>query len=681
MRPSFSTPPAFALSVPAALGSFAIAIAALVTACGSTGNGFGGSSSFEAGVDATLDGTLGDAPRSLMSDTGTGCVHSTCAALGANCGAVSDPKCGGVIQCGTCIAPALCGGGGKPNVCGTGGDGGGGDGCSKQTCASQNLSCGTAGDGCGGTLACGTCSAPQTCGGDPSRPGACGCTGVCASVPTCEAGTTTLTGKVYDPAGTYGLYHALVYIPNDPTDPGLQPFAAGITCDVCGATAAGSPLVTAYTGPDGTFTLSGVPVGPAVPLVIQLGRWRRQFQLNVVNACAPNAIADKTLEMPSTHAQGDMPRIAIMTGAFDPVECVLRKIGIADSEFTDPTGPGYINFYTANDPNSSSPGFTGAGARISAATPSQDALFVATGGPGGGPVINKYDMTIIECEAYPEPQSTAQQAALVTYLASGGRAFASDFQYAWFYQNPGLVGSAAWAVAQNGGGAPQTGVIDQPPANPIGADFEKWLQIVGVASAGGTVSLTPVFHNTNGVVAPTQQWLHWGGTVPIHFTFNTPLGAPPAKQCGRATYSDWHAQSGVLSGSTTFPGVCQKNALTPQEAILEFMLFDLSACVQPYTPVCTPKTCQQENIGCGPAGDGCGGPLDCGPCPNGQVCGGGGPSQCGTATTCNPESCSSQKIQCGPAGDGCGHVLQCGMCPTGQICGLNAPGQCGTPTK
>ena len=95
-----------------------------------------------------------------------------------------------------------------------------------------------------------------------AKPGQCGCTGVCEQIPTCPPGkTTTLTGTVLDPAGLHPLYDALVYVPNDPNDPGLQPFPPGINCDLCGATAAGNPLVTTYTAPDGTFTLSDVPVG------------------------------------------------------------------------------------------------------------------------------------------------------------------------------------------------------------------------------------------------------------------------------------------------------------------------------------------------------------------------------------------------------------------------------------
>src|SRR5712692_5258286 len=43
----------------------------------------------------------------------------TCASQGANCGSISD-GCGHTLQCGTCTAPQTCGGGGTANVCGCG---------------------------------------------------------------------------------------------------------------------------------------------------------------------------------------------------------------------------------------------------------------------------------------------------------------------------------------------------------------------------------------------------------------------------------------------------------------------------------------------------------------------------------------------------------------------------------
>jgi hypothetical protein len=60
-----------------------------------------------------------------------------------NCGTLAD-DCGGTLECGSCTAPRTCGGGnpGTPGVCG----------CTKATCAAGE--CGQRPDGCGGTLTC-----------------------------------------------------------------------------------------------------------------------------------------------------------------------------------------------------------------------------------------------------------------------------------------------------------------------------------------------------------------------------------------------------------------------------------------------------------------------------------------------------------------------------------------------
>jgi hypothetical protein len=50
---------------------------------------------------------------------GSVCAPTTCAAQGDNCGTISD-GCGGTLDCGTCTLPQTCGGGGTSNVCGTG---------------------------------------------------------------------------------------------------------------------------------------------------------------------------------------------------------------------------------------------------------------------------------------------------------------------------------------------------------------------------------------------------------------------------------------------------------------------------------------------------------------------------------------------------------------------------------
>ncbi|KTC68376.1 protein with a bacterial immunoglobulin-like domain protein [Legionella birminghamensis] len=82
------------------------------------------------------------------------CIPQTCAQIGANCGTNND-GCGGTIFCGNCVLPETCGGGG-PSQCGT-------NPCVPQTCAQQGASCGIVADGCGGIISCGACAPGQVC--------------------------------------------------------------------------------------------------------------------------------------------------------------------------------------------------------------------------------------------------------------------------------------------------------------------------------------------------------------------------------------------------------------------------------------------------------------------------------------------------------------------------------------
>ncbi|MCU0657905.1 MAG: hypothetical protein MUF64_22375, partial [Polyangiaceae bacterium] len=72
-------------------------------------------------------------------------------------------------------APGSTGGAGSPGGAGgTGGAGGAGAPTTcltRITCKDRNADCGSIDDGCEGTLECGTCTAPETCGADNR----CGC--------------------------------------------------------------------------------------------------------------------------------------------------------------------------------------------------------------------------------------------------------------------------------------------------------------------------------------------------------------------------------------------------------------------------------------------------------------------------------------------------------------------------
>src|SRR3954454_2266669 len=90
-------------------------------------------------------------------------------------------------------------------------------------------------------------------------------------------------------------------------------------------------------------------------------------------------------------------------------------------------------------------------------------------------------------------------------------------------------------------------------------------------------------------------------------------------------------------------------------------------------PACVPLVC--DVVGgryCGKIGDGCGGTLDCGGCPTGQVCGGAGTNRVCAAVDphCKPLTCDQTGGRyCGKVGDGCGGTLDCGDCSGGLTCG------------
>lgn len=649
------------------------------------------------------NGADGQTPPDI--DASPGCGLVTCSSQNATCGPIGD-GCGGVIDCGTCTAPDTCGGGGTLFTCGSGGSN---SSCTPRTCQQAGAQCGVVADGCGGlTPNCGSCGTGETCGGG-GTPNMCGgppCTGLCQQQNACtNMPKTTITGKVTAPGhtntATWGtpdpIYGALVYVPNGaagaPTY-GVMPFTPGVSCDSCSSLVTGSPLVSAITGVDGTFTLTNAPCGTNIPLVIQLGRWRRQIVVPSVACCANTALTNTQTHLPRNHTgepgdvRSDIPLMAFSTGDVDTLHCVLRKIGIDDSEFTNPSGTGRVRFYKDN------------GAQISTATPAASTLY------GSATELAKYDMALFECVGSRVPKAAADQQRVIDYANVGGRVFATHFSYVWLTNSDGTANSntgpkpfsqtADWDVGQ-GSYASATGIVDQTLQSDNATQtrriaFASWLQGVGASTTLGQIPVNVVRHDFNSVTptpgtksnTPAQQWLYSSGTPftgPLHYTFDTPIAYAPAPkpttQCGRVLYSDFHV-SDATSGGSTFPAECVDGPMNAQEKTLEFMLFDLASCVGPPLGQCSPKTCADFGYNCGQSGDGCddGVVLDCGTCSNGQVCGAGGTNVCGSGN-CTPRTCADVGADCGIIGDGCGGTVDCGTCPMGTSCGGGGPNKCG----
>jgi hypothetical protein len=671
-----------------ARSGFAVAVASLVAvvACGSrTGllipepipdasvdGPPGEEASADAGTDSAVDSPFdspADAPIDSPIDSGppidASCTPLTCQQQGFNCGENSD-GCGNAIQCGTCPEPQICGAAGF-SKCG-GGFGLGPDGapiCTPTTCAALKFNCGPAGDGCGGVLQCGTCQAPLVCGA-AGTPGRCGsaCFGLCQQQVQCESGTTSISGTVV--AGTlplYGtpdpVYNALVYVPNA----AVQPFPPNVACSQCGGEVSGNPLVETQTAPDGTFTLLNMPAGANIPVVIQLGRWRRQITIPAVAPCTNTVLTADQTRLPRNKSEGDIPLTAIATGNADAIECVLMKMGVDQAEFTIPGGGGRVNMYTSN------------GSDDGPNTPPAENLW------SNPAALALYDQILLPCEGSPLDKAASDQQNLIDYSNAGGRVFTTHYGYTWLYNDAPFSGTANWAPSTTYDNT-QTGIIDT--STTTGQNLATWLGDVGALSGADQIALDATRFDVASVNPPSEQFIYatQPQTQTLQFDFYTPVGSPMAQQCGRVIFSDFHVIDLVQGMQPPpFPGECTMTPMTAQEKALEFMLFNLASCVPAAHGPCTPQTCADQGFNCGPQGDGCGNEIQCGTCTSPDTCGGGGvDGRCGypDAGTCIPKTCAQLGENCGTDGDGCGNPIDCGTCTFPAVCGGGGqPNVCG----
>jgi hypothetical protein len=391
-------------------------------------------------------------------------------------------------------------------------------------------------------------------GGNPDLAPA--CTNLkCQQVACSNGSTTSLSGTVYAPTPpTMGqadpLYNALVYIPNAD----LEPFTKGVSCDQCGAVASGDPITIALTGSDGTFKLTNVPAGDNIPFVIQVGRWRRKVVIPHVAACQDTALPADSTRLPRNQSEGDIPLFAVTTSYYDPTQCILRKIGIDDSEFTAPTGGGRVHLYQGG-------GMSLAGTTL----PDGSTLWGDATTPSK---LMDYDIVALPCLSHPTDTQGRQN--VFDYANAGGRVYITDLSVDAISSGPTPWPSLAnWTNSYIG---TTTGTIDT--SFPKGVALADWMQQVGATTTRGSVALDDVYYRFTSTTQ--QRWLY-DATDPLVFSFNTPQGVADNMQCGRVIYASFHV---ATPASGTFPSSCDTLGLTPQEKILEFMLFDLAACVQ-----------------------------------------------------------------------------------------------------
>ena len=407
-----------------------------------------------------------------------------------------------------------------------------------------------------------------------------------------------LTGIITNPAGTRPGYGAAVYIPSGL----ITPFPAGVACDTCANLFSGLPAVAStVSGPDGSFVLDGVPPDAPFRLVIQVGRFRRQVTVPAIAASGSAVLAPALAHLPATQlggvsgnaGEGDLPKIALVTGLSDQVECSLKKLGIALTEFTSPTGGGRVHFYNFAMVN----GYTGgAGAYTGAGVPF----------PGAGDAdalvdtratLDTYNAVVLGCTGSTAAPTAPQQANVLGWTGSGGRLIATHIAAPDFIQNQPAPTSAVAAFTL---GADS---IDRgPPALPAkvdtsfvqGAAMASWLTSAGSMDPAGVLTLPQWRHDVASVGPGATRWLSGdssmpplsrqppGGPLVSAFSFDAPVGAPAAMQCGRVAVPEMHVDT--LVAHNAWPSECDAAlAISPEDLAFEFLLLRALACLAPLT--------------------------------------------------------------------------------------------------
>jgi len=421
------------------------------------------------------------------------------------------------------------------------------------------------------------------------------CSGASCDGSACRAmgkPDTAITGTVFAPNGTLPLYGINVYVPG--SDPGS--LAGGAQCSRCNESLPGNPIVATISDEAGHFVLSGILSGDAIPVVITSGKWRKRLVIPHVDACTEHPLPPADTTLPSDRTQGDLPRIAITTGMADSLECLVRKLGIADTEITTDQHTGHVHLYAGTlGKDRFKVGFPGGSGQSFS-----DAQTLW----GNLNKLKQYDIVMFSCEGAPYADTKPQAAmnAVKAYADLGGRLFVSHWHNVWIEgaydpgqtQRPAVWPAIArWTNNEMSLAAHSSSRIDELGSSK-GQSFATLMVNVGGSMVRDHIVLQdelpdPQTHEVSSTgrstcsavdPAKAERWVYLpdqgGGTQ--NFQFTTPNEAAVDQRCGKVVFSDMHVSG--TSGDGDYPDSCGlSNELTPQEKALAFMFFDIASCV------------------------------------------------------------------------------------------------------
>ncbi len=395
--------------------------------------------------------------------------------------------------------------------------------------------------------------------------------------PSCPGEETTITGTVLAPNGKDPVPGASVFIPA--SVPEL--FPPDVKCEVCGTLGNSANLWFTTSKPDGTFTLDGVCPGQRF-VVFQNGRFRRVIQIEVPPKQAL-AVPANLSRLPNKNAEQHpadaIPKIAVATGDYDKMECVLRKMGLADGSYDLYEGAAVLG---------------GIGSY-----PEFKSLV------GDLNKMKQYNIIFINCTRNTfekELENPAIRQNIQQYVQSGGRLYVTDWSYDWIEQVETLAPFLDFEPEKS---AATPEEVDKAALGEIGLQLQatikqpqlaEWLALFPNTVSGDKAHIE---HFLDGwVMIRPQADLHedvkvWvegdvysaaasghdiRGIRPLTVTFNF-------ENCGKILFSSYHTagrddELQPFPMPKPFPQYCQPS-FSPQDRILEYLIFDIANCVEP----------------------------------------------------------------------------------------------------
>jgi hypothetical protein len=281
------------------------------------------------------------------------------------------------------------------------------------------------------------------------------------------------------------------------------------------------------------------------------------------------------------------PRIAVASGDYDQIECVLKRMGIEELDLYDDRGDPLGGSHTL--------------------PPTIGTFKDLVTNPN---LLAGYNLVVVNCtDDHFEPvlQIPGVLDNLEHYVASGGRLYATDWAYDVIHQVPAFAPYMCFVPGGVGGPAPAT--CDPQPSTPAIAHsrtpyslsaaiksqtMRDWLanfpstitpagevpvEFGFVVIAGvGTGAASSVVWANGPIMSTTTVPPVGNGIRPITVTFDY-------KQCGRVHYSTYNTEpSGTVdpdSVANRFPSCGSRTTFYPQERLLEYLLFEVSECLTP----------------------------------------------------------------------------------------------------